>query len=328
MTLPQISNRTKFIFIFTLLAVAALSLTVCTWPISRHGAVPARLGTVSSASALEAVMDAPGPITVETVVGATWQVDRSGLINLKHPKARAAGLVDGPEPIEIFFHALRHPTRGLFLVDSGVEDALLNDPAHAALHGMLADAAHVDRLKIQITTAAWLKAHAETPQGVFLTHLHLDHVLGLPDVPSQVPIYAGPGEMAERGGLDILMQPVIDRALGAHGPLQTLPFVADPNAAFVGVLDVFGDGTLWALWVPGHTRGSVAFVVRTPKGPVLLTGDACHTAWGWKNGVEPGTFSEDIAASAQSLAELRALSARHPQLDVRLGHQTLAGSAG
>jgi glyoxylase-like metal-dependent hydrolase (beta-lactamase superfamily II) len=328
MTLPKISSRTKFIIGFALLAIAALALAVGTWPISRHGAVAARLGRPSSTSALEAVMDAPGPITVETVVGATWQVDRSGLINLKHPKARAAGLVDGPEPIEIFFHALRHPTRGLFLIDSGVEDALLNAPAHAALHGMLANAAHVDRLKIQITTAAWLKAHPETPQGVFLTHLHLDHVLGLPDVPSQAPIYAGPGETAERGGLNVLMQPVIDRALGAHGALQTLPFAADPGAGFSGVLDVFGDGTLWALWVPGHTRGSVAFVVRTPKGPVLLTGDACHTAWGWKNGVEPGTFSEDIAESARSLAELRALSARHPQMDVRLGHQSLGGSTG
>jgi len=323
MMFQKISRRTKFIFIFLGLTVATLALTVSTWPISRHGAVAAQLGTVSSTSALEAVMDAPGPIMVETVVGANWQVDRSGLINLKHPKARAAGLVDGPEPIQIFFHALRHPTRGLFLVDSGVEDALLNDPEHAALHGMLADAAHVDRLKIQVTTAAWLKAHAEAPQGVFLTHLHLDHVLGLPDVPSQTPIYAGPGETAERGGLNILMQPVIDRALGAHPALRTFSFAADPNAGFSGVLDVFGDGTLWALWVPGHTRGSVAFVVRTPNGPVLLTGDACHTAWGWKNGVEPGTFSEDIAASVQSLAQLRALAARHPQLDVRLGHQTL-----
>jgi hypothetical protein len=54
---------------------------------------------------------------------------------------------------------------------------------------------------------------------------------------------------------------------------------------------------------------------------VLLTGDACHTRWGWDQGVEPGTFSTDQAQSAVSLGKLRALASEHPALDVRLGHQ-------
>jgi glyoxylase-like metal-dependent hydrolase (beta-lactamase superfamily II) len=283
----------------------------------------ARLGTPNSTQALEAVIDEPGPVTVQTVVGAEWQVDRSGLLNLKHPKARAAGLVDGPEPIKIFFHVIQHPTRGTFLVDTGVEDALEHDPEHAALSGIVAKAAHVELMKVHASTGAWLKAHGETLNGVFLTHLHLDHVAGMPDVPSSVPLYVGPGEASERGAMNLLTQPIIDRALGAHGSLQTWQFSRDPSGVFAGVLDVFGDGTLWALHVPGHTPGSVAFVARTPNGPVLLTGDACHTAWGWKNRVEPGTFSDDPPASVESLNQLEELAARHPKLDVRLGHQSL-----
>jgi hypothetical protein len=54
---------------------------------------------------------------------------------------------------------------------------------------------------------------------------------------------------------------------------------------------------------------------------VLLTGDACHTAWGWEHGVEPGSFSSDRSRSAASLAALKKLVARHPAIDVRLGHQ-------
>jgi len=323
MTFPKFSRRAQFIAFLALLALAAAALAVCTWPSSRHATEAARLGVPSSTQAMEAVLDQPGPISIETVTGADWQVDRAGLINLKHPKARAAGLVAGPEPIRIFFHALHHPTRGLFLVDTGVEDALSNDPEHAALRGLVANAAHLDLLKVHNTTGAWLKARSEAPSGVFLTHLHLDHVMGMPDVPSAVPIYAGPGETTERGGLNVLIQPIVDRALGAHGPLQSWRFERDPSGVFAGVLDVFGDGSLWALHVPGHTPGSTAFVVRTPSGPVLLTGDACHTAWGWQNGVEPGTFSDDPVQSAASLSALRALWARHPQLDVRLGHQSL-----
>jgi len=94
------------------------------------------------------------------------------------------------------------------------------------------------------------------------------------------------------------------------------------------VLDVFGDGTVWALAVPGHTPGSTAYLARTPTGPVLLVGDACHTAWGWENGVEPGKFSADLPKSADSLARLKRLVARHPEIDVRLGHQALPPKAG
>ena len=90
---------------------------------------------------------------------------------------------------------------------------------------------------------------------------------------------------------------------------------------FSGVTDLFGDGTLFAILVPGHTAGSVAYVARTPRGPVLFTGDTSHARWGWEHGVSPGRFSSDRARNAASLAALRGLAARHPALDVRLGHQ-------
>ena len=93
------------------------------------------------------------------------------------------------------------------------------------------------------------------------------------------------------------------------------------GAAFEGVVDIFGDGSAWALWVPGHTGGSTAYLLRTPRGPVLLTGDACHTRWGWDHSVEPGSFSSDVPRSAESLARLERLVAEHPGVDVRLGHQ-------
>ncbi|WP_257446142.1 MBL fold metallo-hydrolase [Archangium lipolyticum] len=61
--------------------------------------------------------------------------------------------------------------------------------------------------------------------------------------------------------------------------------------------------------------------MRTTKGPVLLTGDASHTRWGWEHDVEPGTFSADIPRSAESFKRLRQLATEHPALDVRFGHQ-------
>lgn len=289
--------------------------------VTTHAAQPASLGAPSSSTALEAVMDEPGPIQVDSVLSAHWAVTRAGLINLDDPRARAAGLDDGLEPIELYFHALRHPTRGLFIIDSGVERALFADPEHAAARGLVRRLSGVETLRVETDLASWLERQEQPLAGVFLTHLHLDHVLGVPDVPAGTALYTGPGEASARGFLNLFTRALTDRILDGQDPLQEWPYAADPTGRFAGVIDIFGDGSLWALHVPGHTPGSTAYLARTPAGPVLFAGDACHTRFGWRNGVEPGTFSTDRAASRISLDALEALAARHPALDVRLGHQ-------
>jgi glyoxylase-like metal-dependent hydrolase (beta-lactamase superfamily II) len=288
---------------------------------STHPTEDAHLGTPARGGQLEAVMETPGPIEVQTVVAVDWAVPRSGLINLDHPRAKAAGLTDGDEPIQVFVHVLRHPTRGVFLVDSGVARRVTEDPAEAGVGFAVRKVMHLEKMKMQNDTASVLRSLHQPLAGVLLTHLHLDHIMGLPDVPPGTPIFAGPGETKDRAFLFMFSQGSIDALVKGQSPLREWQFQPDPDHRFAGVLDVFGDGSLWALWVPGHTAGSTAYLARTPHGPVLMTGDASHTRWGWEHDVEPGTYSFDRPRSAESLATLRALVARHPRTDVRLGHQ-------
>jgi glyoxylase-like metal-dependent hydrolase (beta-lactamase superfamily II) len=314
----------------TALLAAALLSSVATvaacqpFRATAHAVAPAAIGVVRSTADLEAVADVPGPITVETVIGTDWEVDRGGLINLDHPRAKQAGLSDGPEPIVVAFHAVRHPTRGLYLVDTGIERALRDHPEQSALGtGMVASFMHRDKMKFRVDTASWIAQQKDPVAGVFLTHLHVDHVTGMRDVPATAALYLGPGEAHETDVTNVVVRPIIDAALEGKGPIHEWRFAPDPSGVFAGVLDVFGDGTLWALWVPGHTPGSTAYLARTPAGPVLMVGDACHTVWGWEHGVEPGSFSHDKAQSAESLSRLRRFVKRHPAVDVRLGHQIL-----
>jgi N-acyl homoserine lactone hydrolase len=309
------------------LANLSLCLFVSGCALTGHAHHAAELGESRRAADLLAVVDSPGPIEVETINSSDWVVARSGLLNLGHPRARAAGLKDGDEPIQVYFHVLRHPQRGVFIVDTGVERALRDDPSKAAIRGFIARYMKTSRMAVKRPLGDWIAAQPRPLDGVLFTHLHLDHVSGLPDVPPGTPLYAGPGEVTERSLANGVVRASINRAFAGQSALREWPFQPDPDGRFAGVLDVFGDGSLWAIHVPGHTAGSTAYLARTPNGPVLLTGDTCHTAWGWTHDVEPGTFTADHARNADSLDRLRRLVADHPAIQVRLGHQPTPPSA-
>ncbi len=290
---------------------------------STHATVRSELGIERRFADLEAVVDEPGSIEVVTVVSTEWVAPRSGLINLDAPEARSAGLEDGEEPIEIFFHVVRHPRRGTFIIDAGVSRAMRDTPDQAAVRGMLARMLKVDRMTFDMPLGDWLAAQPEPIRGVFFTHVALDHITGAPDLPRSRPLYAGPGDTRERALLYMFSQGTTDRCLEGLPPIAEWPFSPDPDGRFAGVVDVFGDGSFWALWTPGHTPGHTSYLARTAHGPVLFTGDVSHTRWGWEHDVESGTFNSDRAGNANSLSRLRRFVLEHPAMDVRLGHQYL-----
>jgi N-acyl homoserine lactone hydrolase len=303
---------------------------------SHHPTESSPLGRAAATHEMLAVIPDVGPVEFESVKAANWVVDRSGLINLEHPKAKAAGLEAGDEAIGIYFHVLRHPRFGTFIVDTGVESGFRDPDGNSRVSSIIESAMRTSDLEIHVTTAEWLASEKQPLAGVFLTHLHLDHVMGLPDVAPGTPIYAGPGESDASGFLNLFTRGTIDRMLESSGPLLEWPYATEGAAAmattadtvaveldqrFSGVVDIFGDASVWAIHVPGHSPGSTAYLVRTPTGTKLLVGDASHTRWGWENGVEPGTFSVDIDRSVESLAALRELARAFPEIEVYLGHQ-------
>lgn len=302
------------------ISLPRLAITLALFPagcaVTSHDSAPARQGQSIPLAQVEATLGTPGPVQVETLRAADWQVARAGLINLDHPRAQA--LTDGPEPVGIYLHALRHPSRGLFIVDTGVAHNIKAQDG-SPIGGLVARGADLDAMHVHVDTRRWLAGQERRLSGVFLTHLHLDHILGLPDVPASVPVFAGPGEAQVRGFGNMFVQGTTNRLLAGRGPLQTWNFQGPDEQ--LRVLDVFADQSVFALHVPGHTPGSTAYLVRSPEGPVLIVGDACHTSWGWEHAVEPGTFSHDQPRSVRSLQQLKALVARRPNLHVRLGHQ-------
>ncbi|MCV2367492.1 MBL fold metallo-hydrolase [Roseateles oligotrophus] len=275
-------------------------------------------------------MDQPGPLSLQSINSADWQVPLSGLLNLKSAAARSAQLQDHDEPIQIYTHVLLHPSQGAFLIDTGVSRRLLDEPSKYGVNWLIRQFMPLDKIKIKQSTEEILRQLPGPLRGVFLTHMHIDHIAGMPDIASSVPVYVGKGEsstpsfqnMFVRGASDGLMPATLSlREWGFTAPAGPAGPVGSAASSLASVLDVFGDGSLFAIHVPGHTPGSTAYLARTAAGPVLLVGDTSHTDWGWQHGVEPGDYTADQALNLRSLQALKALAARHPKLLIRLGHQ-------
>ncbi len=258
----------------------------------------------------------PGVIQHEAVLSATWEAPLSGLLNLDRDPA--SQIEDRKVPFAIPVHVLEHPTAGVFIVDTGISAEMAEGgrgPARGVARMFLKSLVPAEPL------ADILERQQAPLSGVLLTHLHLDHVLGLNDVPPGTPIYAGPDEMVNKSLQNFATRPTHKATLRGHDALSVWNLDDAQEVEGLRVVDVVGDGSLWAVHVPGHTPGSMAYLANTPSGPQLFTGDTSHTRWGWDHGVEPGTYSEDNDANAASLAALRALAERLPALTVYVGHE-------
>jgi glyoxylase-like metal-dependent hydrolase (beta-lactamase superfamily II) len=241
-------------------------------------------------------------------------VSLSGLLNLEHPKAVAADIKEAEQDIQIFVYSLEHPKYGTFIVDSGVSTRVGNAKNNPDISYLIEKVMKFRSMQVRLTTKQ-LAAQLGGIDGVLLTHIHMDHILGLSDLDANVPVYTGPGEASARHLTHLATRGTTNRLLSSAGTLREWQFDSE------GVIDVFGDGSLWAIQSPGHTPGSTAYIARTTDGAHLMIGDATHTRWGWDNGVEPGTYSEDPATSVVSLKKLLDLAGLHPDMVVHPGHQ-------
>jgi glyoxylase-like metal-dependent hydrolase (beta-lactamase superfamily II) len=164
--------------------------------------------------------------------------------------------------------------------------------------------AHLDRRQI-------------TPAHVFLTHLHADHTAGLPALPAQTQLYYGAEERS------LLSRLLCGNHLAGKSSVHLLDLQAGKDLSpFAHVIDLFGDGTLWALSTPGHTRDHIAYLINTTPAPILIVGDAELTTWAMQNGILVSTVDgargkEEVQRSA---AMLRAFRAAYPQVEIWFSH--------
>jgi N-acyl homoserine lactone hydrolase len=166
-------------------------------------------------------------------------------------------------PVDFPGHCyLIHHTRGWFLWDTGVDDAVAQLPNHErVLHEWGPGSGPIWRKPI--TLAAQLEAIHIKPSDIKLmavSHSHPDHAGNIEMFPDTL----------------MLVQRVEYEWAGSRQ--DTVAFSKKhPVKLIDGDYDVFGDGSLVLLSTPGHTPGHQSLLVRLPKtGSLILSGDVAH----------------------------------------------------
>lgn len=146
---------------------------------------------------------------------------------------------------------------------------------------------------------ARLEAGPEDVVAVFLTHTHRDHVAGWRAVREAPFILATPELPLLEGAKDHADLPsrLAARVLGRVGPtageVEVHPFSQDTSF-------VFGADTVRAFRVPGHTRGSAAYLFRG----TLFVGDAMSARWSGRLTPPKRIYTADPAQGTASIASL------------------------
>lgn len=135
---------------------------------------------------------------------------------------------------------------------------------------------------------------------VAISHFHFDHIGQLPDFPG-AKLYIGKGDWdwltaTERAGSD--NSKPFARWIDGGGAVE--PVAHDK--------DIFGDGRVVMLAMPGHTPGHHTLLVRlVGMGPVLLSGDQAHFQENYDSEGVP-TFNTDRADTLASFDRFKRLA--------------------
>ncbi len=167
---------------------------------------------------------------------------------------------------------------------------------------------------------------------VVLSHLHWDHVSGVPDLPKvTLRVNRVEYDAAQLGLFDI--HHGLSRVLLGDNPIELFDCNGPAYEGFRSSYDLFRDGSIVLVPLPGHTAGNTGMLIHRANGtPLFLLGDA---AWVDENYLRPATMhpfiwngvTSDDATACQTLIDLHHFSHRHPEISLVAMHDASAQEA-
>jgi N-acyl homoserine lactone hydrolase len=233
----------------------------------------------------------------------------TGFIHMKgniHFNKKSPGFKNMPvdnrfNPVYAFL--VRHPEKGNLLLDTGLCGSFAEKRFgnFGWLLGRIAQA----RSEPGMDSVSQMASVGLTPNDlnhILLSHLHLDHPSGLPQLKGKTSasVYVDEKEAKAASGAFALFQGYIRSHLdGFIIKNYDYPMSIPP---FEEVMDFFGDGSLFVIATRGHAPGHVSVLLNAENGPIFLTFDAAHRRANLENGIPP---IGDFAAGRDTMEKIK-----------------------
>lgn len=182
-----------------------------------------------------------------------------------------------------------------------------------------------------VDTATLLGRHGLTPGAidrVLVSHMHFDHASAIEDFPrSEIWVTEEEFNWAQLQSPPVAVRESFD-APGIRWHFMKLE--NRPYEGFMTSLDLYGDGTVVAVGLPGHTPGSVGVFVNLASGKrIFLTGDTTWTAEGFdrhagRSWIPRQIVDNDEEGVLRAIAQIAALKAREPEIKLVPAHDRRA----
>ncbi len=247
------------------------------------------------------------------MTGWRWTVLSDGWTEARE----AVAIADGSWRKKVRFHAtavlLEHEVHGRVLFDTGYSARFFEATARWPYR--------LYRLMTPLTLtepggiAGVLRKRGvapETVRHIVVSHWHADHIGGLRDFPkAQLHTHeAGWQSIQELKGFGALLKGFLPGLIPEDAAAR-LHWIAEGS-------DLFGDGSLTVLELPGHALGQIGVRFVDENGrPVLLAADACWLSVAFRENRLPHPVTRllhDWETYRQSLRRLHALSQAEPEL--------------
>jgi N-acyl homoserine lactone hydrolase len=195
--------------------------------------------------------------------------------------------------VPVSSYLIEHP-KGLVLVDTGWNtEVRTNAKKHI---GFLANSMFRTNLPEGQAIHEQLKSLGFSDQDleyVVLTHLHSDHVSGLPHVSRAKNIVVSDLEWTA-GNKDIGYVKSMWKGI----PIKPISLQTISHGPFKLGIDLFEDGTLFLIHTPGHSKGQLSVMVSIRNKWVLLASDVGYATSSWEDNILPGITVNEQHAQA------------------------------
>jgi len=269
-----------------------------------------------SSESWKEILAEPGDIEIEVFETGELYISNHLFLNMRHPNAK--GIKKEKIRVPVYCYLFRHSTHGDFLIDAGLDRSFQKN-THGNIHGILRKL--LWPLQSFQKTDQDIESHLTKRdlnlKGVFITHLHFDHISGIQHLPKDISYVVGKDEPFYSVG-PLFYQ---DNFSGIQ-TIHEIDFNLGKNIPPLGkCIDLFGDGSFWAIETLGHRKGHVSYLINGRKRAVLVTGDACDIKLGFDHCVGPGFGSWNSKAAQESLEKMRAFVDTYPHVEVFFGHE-------